>query len=72
MCLDGYIRIWNLETKQKIIKVLAHTKGFGLDISNNSTMLATSGFDGLLNIWSLKLHGRSMTKLRSITATDLG
>jgi len=34
-------------------------------------MLATSGFDGLLNIWRLKFNGRSMIKLRSITATDL-
>ena len=50
---DGNIMIWNESTGQLIHKIKAHREPiFDLKLSNDGTLLASSAWDGVINLWN--------------------
>ena len=50
---DGRVRLLDIETRERVIDVVAHDCVSCLAVSRNGTLLASSGIDGRIKLWDV-------------------
>ncbi len=52
---DGYLVMYDIRQSKMISRILAHPEPLtGLDISFDSTLIATAAYDGYVRLWDAK------------------
>lgn len=51
---DNTLMLWDIRTNKSIFKILAHPEPItSIDISNDSTLISSSSFDGYVRLWDM-------------------